>query len=831
MWFSLITYEFLPLYRILYLIGDDMPDQFRYESILESISGGFFACDNQYVITYWNHAAEIGTGLSAKEVLGKNVFDVFPNAAGAPLGEKYRLAMETKTYQSFETSYKDERFEAWYDIRIYPAENGLSIFFQDITEKKREQRQKEILVEISAAISSSKHLDELCLRAAEKIALLFDIPSKLVCLYLYDPRGNEIRLVAPALIDVEFPQAVVHQAVSGDSARLAARAAFQKEAIVSDQINEGTVSTLFQEEIQNLHLATLLVIPLVVQGDVQGVLEVLTIKGKDFVAGDLEILSVVANELAGGMNRKRLIDELRMKNVELESQTQKTLEVSDTLKKFLATFSHELRSPLNSIIGFSELVTSQYHDLSPESVQEFMKNINTSGRHLQQIINDILDLSKIEAGKMDLHIASYPVSYFEEGVRRVLASEIAEKDIRVEFALSPEFDEIVVDQTRFKQILINLVSNAIKFSSRSATVTLSSQRVRNDIEFEVRDTGVGIKPEEFGGLFKPFRQMPSGQELSRQGLGLGLAITKKLVELHGGTIWIESEWGKGTSVFFQIPLIVDAASERLMQAGMLLDALQREATPRDEGEKPLALIVEDAPQAGELLKMHIESAGYRVEIARDGSEAVDMAKRLHPSVITLDLMLPLKDGWQVMKELKRHPLCKHIPIIIVSIIDEKNLGFSLGAVDYFVKPVNKEDLLQALDRVHLIPKPDQQSPTVLVIDDDRAAIDLIQVILENEGYRILKAFQGKEGLELAVREHPDLIILDLIMPEVSGFNVAYQLRQIPATRSIPIIILTSMEVDADTAAQLSTYVSGLMSKSTFTKKDLLREINNVENMR
>lgn len=808
-----------------------MPDQFRYESILESISGGFFACDNQYVITYWNHAAEIGTGLSAKDVLGKNVFEVFPNAAGAPLGEKYRLAMETKTYQSFETSYKDERFEAWFDIRIYPAENGLSLFFQDITEKKKEQRQKEILVEISAAISSSKHLDELCLRAAEKIALLFDIPSKLVCLYLYDPRGNEIRLVAPALIDVEFPQEFVHQPVSGDSARLAARAAFQKEAIVSDRISEGTVSTLFQEEIQNLHLTTLLVIPLVVQGDVQGVLEVLTIKGKDFVAGDLEILSVVTNELAGGMSRKRLIDELRMKNVELESQTQKTLEASDTLKKFLATFSHELRSPLNSIIGFSELVTTQYNDLSPESVQEFMKNINASGRHLQQIINDILDLSKIEAGKMDLHIASYPVSYFEEGVRRVLASEIAGKDIRLEFALSPEFDEIVVDQTRFKQILINLVSNAIKFSSRSATVTISSQRVRNDIEFEVRDAGVGIKPEEFGGLFKPFRQAPSGQELSRQGLGLGLAITKKLVELHGGTIWIESEWGKGTSVFFQIPLIVDATSERLMQAGMLLDALQREITPRDEGEKPLALIVEDAPQASELLKMHIESAGYRVEIARNGAEAVDMAKRLHPSVITLDLMLPLKDGWQVMKELKRHPLCKHIPIIIVSIIDEKNLGFSLGAVDYFVKPVNKEDLLQALNRVHLIPKPDQRTPTVLVIDDDRAAIDLIQVILENEGYRILKAFQGKEGLELAVREHPDLIILDLIMPEVSGFNVAYQLRQIPATRSIPIIILTSMEVDADTAAQLSAYVSGLMSKSTFTKKDLLREINNVENAR
>jgi CheY-like chemotaxis protein len=278
-------------------------------------------------------------------------------------------------------------------------------------------------------------------------------------------------------------------------------------------------------------------------------------------------------------------------------------------------------------------------------------------------------------------------------------------------------------------------------------------------------------------------------------------------------------------------MVVDTTSERLLQAGMLLDALQRE-NPRPEGvEQPLALIVEDVPQAGALLKMYIESAGYRVEVARNGVEAVDMAKRLHPSVITLDLMLPVKDGWQVLKELKRHPLCRHIPIIIVSIIDEKNIGFSLGAVDYFVKPVNKEELVQAIDRVHLLPRQDQKCPTVLVIDDDRAATDLVQVILENEGYHVLKAYQGKDGVEIAARERPDLIILDLIMPEVSGFNVAYQLKQIPATRSIPIIVLTSMEMDEDTQLQLGTYVSGLMSKSSFTKKDLLREIGNIENAR
>jgi PAS domain S-box-containing protein len=813
------------------IFGHDMPEPIRYESILESITGGFFALDHDYRITYWNHAAETGTGLRASEVIGKNVFEVFPNAAGSTLGEKYRLAMDTQTFQSFETSYRDERFEAWYDVRIYPAEYGLSVFFQDITGKKREQRQKEILVEVSHAINSSTHLDDLCLKAAEQIALLFEVPARFVSIYLFDPRGNEIRLVAPALFEAEFPQDIVHQAVRADAPHRAGQAAFRRETILSDRIAESTFAGMALGDLEALRIKTLIVVPLLVQGELQGVLETVTIKGKDFVADDLEVLSVVANELASGMSRKRLIDELRMKNVELEAQTQKTTEVSDTLKKFLATFSHELRSPLNSIIGFSELLTTQFNELSPEAVQDFMKNINASGRHLQQIINDILDLSKIEAGKLELHIASYPVSYFQEGVQRVLASAIAEKAIRLEFAFSTEFEEIVVDQVRFKQILINLVSNAIKFSTRGGMVSVSSKRTGNDIQFEVRDTGIGIKSEELPGLFKPFKQAASGKEMNRQGIGLGLAITKKLVELHGGSVWVESEWGKGTSVFLRIPMFVDATSERLMQAGMLLDALQRKNRAESPGEKPLVLIVEDSPQAIELLRLHMESAGYRVEIARDGITAVDMAKRLHPSVITLDLLLPIKDGWQVIRELKRHPLCKHIPIIIVSIIDEKNLGFSLGAVDYFVKPVNKEDLLSALERVHLLPTAEKHNPTVLVIDDDKAATDLIQVILEAEGYHVLKAFEGKNGVELAAREHPDLIILDLIMPDVSGFNVAYQLKQIPATRSIPIIILTSMEIDEETQSQLGTYVSGLMSKATFTKRDLLREISNLENIR
>ena len=804
-----------------------MADPNALEAILESFSGGFFALDNEYRITYWNRAAGSGTGLASAEVLGKNVFEVFPNARGAALGEKYRLAMETKTFQSLESAYKDERFDAWYDVRIYPSESGLSVFFQDVTAAKADQQQKEILVEVSKAINSSRHLDELCVRAAEKIAALFEVPPKFVCIYLFDPRGNEIRLVAPALMDVEFTQDVVHQPVVESARYPAARAAVRRETLLLTDLSLSTVGAQFPEEVAQIGLKTLIVMPLEVQGELQGVLEVLSIKEADFTEGQREILSVVANDLASGMSRKRLIDELRMKNLELEAQTQKTQEASDTLKKFLAMFSHELRSPLNSIIGFSELLTAQEEDLPPETMKEFMKNINVSGKHLQQIINDILDLSKIEAGTMELHIASYPVSYFQESVERLLAAPIREKEIVLSFDFSPEIDELVVDQTRFKQILINLVSNALKFSHPRGTVTVSSRRVANDLVFAVRDEGVGIRREEIPGLFKPFRQAQSTRDRNHEGIGLGLAITKKLVELHGGTVWVESEWGKGTIVSFKIPLIVDATREQIAQAGMLLEALRRENKPTDPDNKPLALVVEDSMQASELLRMYIESAGYRVEVARNGMDAVDMAKRLHPSVITLDLLLPMKDGWQVLKELKRHPLCKEIPVIIVSILDEKNLGFSLGAVDYFVKPVNRDDLIQALDRVHLVARTDGKKPTVLVIDDDRAAIDLIQIILSNEGYTVLKSYEGKEGLEIAVREKPDLIILDLIMPETSGFYVAYHLKQIPATRAIPVIILTSMEIDDDMQAQLGGHVTSLMSKSSFTKRDLLREISHI----
>jgi PAS domain S-box-containing protein len=791
--------------------------------ILEGISGGFFSLDQDYRFTYWNRAAEEGTGLKREEVLGKNVFEIFPNAKGAELGDRYRIAMESKSVQSFETAYKDDRFEAWYNIRIYPAGNGISVLFHDVTDQKRQQRQKEALLEISRVFITSRQVDELCLKAAEKIGEFLGIPSKLVCIYQFDSRAQMLHLVSPSMMDIpSISEEVAHKIVHEAERSLVVQCTLSRESAVTSDLSRATLAPYVQDEIKANKLKTLICLPLVVQNDVQGVLEVLSTKEEKYIGDELGMLTVIANELSTGLSRRRLVDEIALKNIELETEKLKTEEANEVLKRFLATFSHELRAPLNSIVGFSELLADGLAKLSNTSIEDFMKNINESGKHLQDLVNDILDLSKIEAGKLDLYIDTYPVSDFVESVSRVLQNAIQQKMIDLQFKVSDEVDQLVVDQTRFKQILVNLVANAIKYSDLQGRVIVSIRRVENEIEVVVKDEGPGIKPEDRGNLFRPFQQSKS-EKGGKEGTGLGLAITKRLIELHGGFIWVESALGKGTSFCFRIPMMVGGEVHQAL--GPLLELTPGKALSYDE--RPLVLIVEDNPQASQLIQTYLQEAGYRTETARDGEQALEKAKTLKPKFITLDVLLPIKDGWHVLKELRSHPICKDIPVIIISIVDEKKLGFTLGAVEYFVKPVNREDLLRALSRIPAASAKAGRSPKVLVIDDDKAAADLIEVILEPEGYQVVKSFDGRDGLRKAASDHPDIILLDLIMPEISGFNVAYQLRQQPETSAIPIIVLTSMEIDQQTREQMEGYALSMMSKQTFTKTDLLKEIGSL----
>ncbi|TAK65016.1 MAG: response regulator [Bacteroidetes bacterium] len=800
----------------------------KYEDILEGISGGFFALDNQYRILYWNRAAEEGTKLLRDEVLGKHVFEVFPNAEHAEIGEMYRLAMKTRKFQTLESSYVDHRFEKWFDVRIYPNDGGISVFFQDITEQKREQRQKEMLMEVSHVINVAQHLDELCLNAGEQIAKFMDIPTKFVCIYRFDARSSLLHLMAPAITDVNINTEVLHQIVDVSTETIASQTTLKREVIITDELSKSTIAAQYLGEVEQHKLLSLISIPLIVQDEMQGILEVLSHKNVKYAGDDMQMLSVIANELSIGISRKRLMHEITVKNVELANEQKKTEEANETLKRFLATFSHELRAPLNAIVGFSDILTTDMEKIPKEKVKDFMKNINVSGRHLQALINDILDLSKIEAGRMELHVEAYPISYFVENVQRVLQAALDQKQVQLVFNIPDEVDNLVVDQMRFKQILVNLVSNAVKYSNKGGIVTINMRRIQYEIEVEVIDKGTGIKPEDMSRLFTAYRQGKNAY-MADEGTGLGLMITKKLVELHGGKIWVESEWGKGSTFRFRIPIIV--AGEIVESPDELTLIADTHRVVGSNGEQPLVLIIEDNPQAGQLVQAYLEEAGYKTEIARNGFEGLEKAKMLKPDVITLDMIMPVKDGWQVLKELKNHPLCAHIPIIIISITDDKKLGFSLGAVEYFVKPVSKNELLDTIGKISSRPLLRKKHPKVLVIDDDKSAAELVSVILESEGFDVMTALNGRRGIQLAMEEKPDLIILDLMMPDITGYTVAFQLKQEPETRNTPIIILTSHEVDEESKEQLQGFITGIMSKSRFTKRDLLREISTIEKMK
>jgi PAS domain S-box-containing protein len=788
------------------------------EEILESISGGFFALDKNFVFTYFNKAAEEGTHYSRNEVLGKNVFDVFLNLEKDELGEKYHRAMETQTFQSHEKRYLDQNYDRWFDFRIYPNQNGLSVFLQDVTEQKRQDLQRNLLLDISLAINTAGQLEDLCTDIVHAITKHYELPLQNALLYFHREHDEQLILLAPDLHLTDLQRNLYALSIANNSNFASIEAFSSGSKIVTSDVSRSVLYSFAPEKVVTSSVTTLVSLPLRIEKEKLGVLELLINTSRSLVEKELSFLSLLASEITLGISRRGLIDELRVKNVDLEIQRSQTQEAHDKLKRFLAFFSHELRSPLNSIIGFSNLITEEGNGLTPKLLTEYNAAIKSSGTHLLHLINDILDLSKIEAGKMDLRFAPVGIRNLVDGIKQIVQPQIEEKKLNLEIAMDEELDDIIADGVRLKQILLNLVSNAIKFSNSEGKVILSAKRKYNDIEFSVQDFGVGIRKEEVQKLFQPFQQTDHGAK-KIEGTGLGLAITKKLTELHGGSLFVMSEYGEGSTFVARIPMMVQVENE----AEKVFKKIS-EAT--DQSRQKRVLIVEDKPHARTLLHTYLSEAGYIIEIATNGVEALEKAKLWKPDVITLDILLPVKDGWQVLRELKDHPLCKEIPVIIISMVDERNVGFGLGAVEYFVKPVQKDDLIAAVKKVDGQTK--QSSAKILVIDDDKSVTDLVQIILEAEGCTVIKAHNGKDGLALAEKEKPDLIILDLVMPEMSGFNVAYQLKHSSATFNIPVMIMTSMEIDDETKEQLEGFVVSLMRKSGFTKRDLLNEISAIE---
>jgi len=532
---------------------------------------------------------------------------------------------------------------------------------------------------------------------------------------------------------------------------------------------------------------------------------------------------------------------LRLINDELHRTNQQLETISKLKSEFLANMSHELRTPLNAIIGFSEILCDQSFGPLNEKQMRYSQNVVVSGKHLLQLINEILDLAKVESGKMELHPETFRLADALAEIANFGRGLAAKKGITIRQKLSPKTVTITADPKKFKQVFYNLLSNAIKFTSEGGWVEISTDVVgdfevsggdqfvvRRYVEFCVRDNGIGIEKGDQEKIFQEFQQVDGSYSRQYEGTGLGLALTKKLIELHGGSIWLESEKAQGTAVYFTIPL----TAKDITEPQALAHASEAGTSPRRSarmGDHSLVLVVEDDPHSFELISTYLQEAGYRVAHAATGEEAIEKARSEKPAIITLDIILPDKGGWRILEELKASPETSHIPVVITSVLQDEETGFSLGAADYIVKPVSRQDLLERLERLRDVTGGGQIS-RVLVVDDDKKFVDLMAATLEGQSFSVAKAYTGLQGIEYASKQRPDLIFLDMMLPDISGFEVVEFLKMEERTKDIPIIIVTAKDLTEEEKRLLDGSIETVAQKGHSGRDDLLKEIKRVERL-
>jgi PAS domain S-box-containing protein len=483
--------------------------------------------------------------------------------------------------------------------------------------------------------------------------------------------------------------------------------------------------------------------------------------------------------------------------------------------QFLSTMSHELRTPLNAVLGFSDLLADERYGTLNDRQRRYVSHIHTGGTHLLKLITDILDLSKIEAGRMELAREDVSIaSAFGEvlSALRPLADKKSQALIQhVELNLF-----VRADATRFKQILMNLIGNAIKFTPEGSRIELAARQVDNQVRVEVRDNGPGIPPEAQRRIFEAFfRLAPTGN--ATEGTGLGLAITARLVELHGSKLEIESKPGHGTCFYFALPLLAIAPDE---------PSRATEATPR-AGKTPRILVVEDNAATGQLIESQLTSSGYETLRCDQPERATEMAAEHQPDAITLDLLMQPVHGLEVLLQLKNDPRTLKIPVVVVTIVDQPGVGTALGADEYLVKPVDKATLLAAVERCLRSRGGTAPARAILVVEDDASTREMIEELLTARGYSVVTAADGARARAHVTHALPELVILDLVLPKMSGLELLAEWRGNPRTADLPVFVLTSKDLTKEEEKYVRAHAESLFRKQHSWREPLMKQLERV----
>ena len=777
---------------------------------LERSGDAVFMTDREGTIVYANPSFEKVYGYPLDEVIGQNPRII---KSGVIPQDQYKHFWETLLNKG---TISGELVNKRKDGRLIPIdgtnspildENGNILGFlaihSDITERKEYEeslsRRNEYLAassEIGRLVTSTLDLDAIFERSVNLVVERFG--------YYH---------AAIFLIDESGFNAILQEATGSAGQKLKEREhslPVGSRSTVGEATRSGEVVIVNNTALESLHKPNPLLpetkaeaaLPLRVGSRIIGALDIQSTEIEAFSEDDIAILQLLTDQIAIGIDNAR--------SYNLAQQAVEEMREVDRLKsQFLANMSHELRTPLNSIIGFARVILKGIDGPTTELQQQDLTAIFNSGQHLLGLINDILDLSRIEAGKMELTFDQVNIAELITSVMSTAVGLIKDKPIQLKHEIMDDLPLARADAMRIRQVLINFLSNAAKFTEDGQIIVKAHvedlAKGQPMIRVSVTDTGPGIALEDQSKLFQPFSQVDASLTRKVGGSGLGLSICQHLIQMHGGQIGLQSAINQGSTFYFSVPVFQE------------ISEIQGITTNR------VILAIDDDPQIISLYERYLQPKGFQVIGLNDPSKAKERAKQLKPFAITLDIMMPGYDGWQVLTDLKSSPETRDIPVVICSIVEDEEKGFSLGAADYLIKPILEEDLLNALDRLN----GDGSIREVLVIDDDLNDLRLLGKMISEQGkYKTVLAEGGVAGWTTITSKEPHAIVLDLFMPEMDGFTILEKLRQDKKLRNIPVIVITGADLTIDQQQQLNDLGKRLLQKSSLKEIELIETIEN-----